>query len=346
MKIVAAGILAYFVLIAAAPVAAEFEFIEEVFLSSPMPFAPFTGVAFDGEEYLTARWDGSVVRYDATFNLIETFDIPAPFTGNLRSLDIDRENGNLLALSNTTRILTEFTPDLELVHEYSTIQPDLTATSDVVLDPVTNTTWAAGVFTGLVTQYTREGEILSNFQTEIVDSFNTIAIDWVNRTILLFDPLPDRLVEYTLDGEFVGTPFPAVAGDFFGLGTGFTNGIYYDSETARLYAISNTGDLAIWEDLSRLILDGDYNQDGLVDAADFTVWQDSLGLTGSGLAADGDGNGVIDMADYSVWVSNFGNSQNSGIPAPVANVPEPATWSLLGWVAILIGGLNRLRRRS
>ena len=213
----------------------------------------------------------------------------------------------------------------------------------MVLDPVTNTTWGAGVFTGLVTQYTREGEILSNFQTEVFDAFNSIAIDWVNRTILLIDPAPDRIFEYTFDGEFVGTPFNATDDDFIGLGSGFPNGIYYDSETARLYSISNLGDFAVWEDPSRLILEGDYNQDNLVDAADFTVWQDSLGLTGSGLAADGNGDGVIDLADYNVWVSNFGNSRNSGNPAAV---PEPATWSLLGWAAILIGGLNRLRRQS
>ena len=35
---------------------------------------------------------------------------------------------------------------------------------------------------------------------------------------------------------------------------------------------------------------GDYNGDGRVDAADYTVWRDSEGATGSGLAADGNGD--------------------------------------------------------
>ena len=38
------------------------------------------------------------------------------------------------------------------------------------------------------------------------------------------------------------------------------------------------------------LLDGDYNVDGVVDAADYVVWRDSLDETGRGLAADGTGS--------------------------------------------------------
>ena len=68
----------------------------------------------------------------------------------------------------------------------------------------------------------------------------------------------------------------------------------------------------------------DYNGNGIVDAADYTVWRDSLGRTGSGLAADGDGSGAVDQADYSIWKSNFGNHAGSGSGAAAA-VPEPTT---------------------
>lgn len=55
---------------------------------------------------------------------------------------------------------------------------------------------------------------------------------------------------------------------------------------------------------------GDYNQNGTVDAADYTLWRDTFGL--SGLAAfsgaDGDGNGVIGPGDYNVWRAHFGQS--------------------------------------
>ena len=37
-------------------------------------------------------------------------------------------------------------------------------------------------------------------------------------------------------------------------------------------------------------LPGDFNHDSIVDTADYTIWQDTLSQTGSGLMADSDGN--------------------------------------------------------
>ena len=87
-------------------------------------------------------------------------------------------------------------------------------------------------------------------------------------------------------------------------------------------------------------LAGDYNDDGVVDAADYTVWRDTLGDVGSGLAADGSGNDVIDAADYDVWRENFGRT-NAAITATSVAVPEPAAMSLL---VIAAGGAVFLRR--
>ena len=47
-------------------------------------------------------------------------------------------------------------------------------------------------------------------------------------------------------------------------------------------------------------LAGDYNFDGRVDAADFTVWRETEG-SATNLAADGNRDGVVDEADRSVW---------------------------------------------
>ncbi|MEO1495753.1 MAG: PEP-CTERM sorting domain-containing protein [Planctomycetota bacterium] len=49
----------------------------------------------------------------------------------------------------------------------------------------------------------------------------------------------------------------------------------------------------------------DYNGDGTVDVADYTVWRDSDGQTGAGLPADGNGSGTVDVDDYDNWVTNF-----------------------------------------
>ena len=74
-------------------------------------------------------------------------------------------------------------------------------------------------------------------------------------------------------------------------------------------------------------LTGDYNGNGVVDAADYTVWRDTLGST-TDLRANGDNNGAsagkIDQADYLVWKSNFGMQSGSGANGNTA-VPEPTT---------------------
>lgn len=74
-------------------------------------------------------------------------------------------------------------------------------------------------------------------------------------------------------------------------------------------------------------LEGDYNADGIVDAADYTVWRDSQGSTGSGLAADGNGDEVVDSLDYDLWVTNFGSSSSS--TASASSVPEPTSAFIL-----------------
>ena len=82
---------------------------------------------------------------------------------------------------------------------------------------------------------------------------------------------------------------------------------------------------------------GDYNGDGMVDAADYSVWRDHLGQTFA-LPNRGTANtGPISAADYDVWKSNFGNHAGSGAGAAVG-APEPTSVTiLLIGVAILWG---------
>jgi hypothetical protein len=76
--------------------------------------------------------------------------------------------------------------------------------------------------------------------------------------------------------------------------------------------------------------DADYNDDGVVDAADYVVWRDLSGSSGVGLAADGDGNGTVDQADYDIWRSNYGRSVGTGSAASSnVLVPEPTTMLML-----------------
>lgn len=88
-------------------------------------------------------------------------------------------------------------------------------------------------------------------------------------------------------------------------------------------------------------LSGDYNSDGTVDAADYTIWRDSFGQTGAALAADGDGDGVVGDGDYVVWRLFLGETA-AGVGG--ATVPEPASLVQLMFGIALANRGFRLRR--
>jgi hypothetical protein len=84
------------------------------------------------------------------------------------------------------------------------------------------------------------------------------------------------------------------------------------------------------------VLAGDYNNDGMVNLADYTVWRDNLG---SSVALPNDEiGGTIGTDQYNQWKANFGES------TPIlstATVPEPSAALLLA-----LGGLLLLVRRQ
>ena len=64
-------------------------------------------------------------------------------------------------------------------------------------------------------------------------------------------------------------------------------------------------------------LSGDYNHNGVVDAADYVVWRKGLGT-------------IYTQSDYGIWRSHFGQTAGNGSGATAnAAVPEPATLVLL-----------------
>ncbi|MEX2169531.1 MAG: hypothetical protein WD851_09475 [Pirellulales bacterium] len=86
-------------------------------------------------------------------------------------------------------------------------------------------------------------------------------------------------------------------------------------------------------------LTGDYNGDGVVDAADYTVWRDHRGSNYA--AADGNGNGTVDTGDYTVWKANFSDAQGSA-----SAVPEPALGPVLFLLAVTLVSRARVARVS
>jgi hypothetical protein len=64
------------------------------------------------------------------------------------------------------------------------------------------------------------------------------------------------------------------------------------------------------------VLDGDFNFDGRVNAADYTVWRNRGGS----------------LADYQLWKTNFGRTLSG---SGAASVPEPGSL-VLSFFAVLV----------
>jgi hypothetical protein len=77
---------------------------------------------------------------------------------------------------------------------------------------------------------------------------------------------------------------------------------------------------------------GDFNSDGSVDAADYTVWRDNLG-SATPLPNDNELGTPVGEAHYTLWKNTF--SSGSGAGATSLAVPEPST--LVIFTVILIG---------
>ena len=130
----------------------------------------------------------------------------------------------------------------------------------------------------------------------------------------------------SLSGSFATVNLPAL-----GAGLGWN--------LSQLYSAGNVS-----------IFAGDYNGNGVVDAADYTIWRDTLGSP-TDLRANGDNSGTsagkIDQADYNVWKANFGagNGNGSGNSANAA-VPEPAALLLfVVGMSVMILGVQRRSSR-
>jgi hypothetical protein len=90
------------------------------------------------------------------------------------------------------------------------------------------------------------------------------------------------------------------------------------------------------------IKQGDYNQDDVVNAADYVVWRKMLGQSVErGTSADGDGNGMIEMPDLDVWQMEFAEIAPAGASA---TVPEPSAG--LALVSLIACCQRRRARRT
>jgi hypothetical protein len=102
------------------------------------------------------------------------------------------------------------------------------------------------------------------------------------------------------------------------------------------------------------VLDGDYLRDGMIDAADYVQWRNSLSTTVAPYTgADGNGDGFVSEDDYLVWRTSFGAAlrPDGGIDLGVGNaaalnlVPEPTTAILFALTVVQALSCRRRGRR-
>lgn len=89
---------------------------------------------------------------------------------------------------------------------------------------------------------------------------------------------------------------------------------------------------------------GDYNDNGIVDAADYTLWRDSLD-TATFLPND-QTPGSVDASDYEVWKNNFGETLTMAGAGATGAVPEPSAALLLAFSFLICDVYRRELRLS
>ncbi len=82
-------------------------------------------------------------------------------------------------------------------------------------------------------------------------------------------------------------------------------------------------------------VEGDFNNNGVVDAADYTIWRDKLGTSFQLQNEGGITPGTVDAADFAFWKSRFGATSVAGAGS-LASVPEPGALVLIVAIGLLI----------
>jgi hypothetical protein len=108
------------------------------------------------------------------------------------------------------------------------------------------------------------------------------------------------------------------SGDAFDMGTPFNTGGAQDLTLNFLIAGDAVGTPGLVRYTSQTAtLPGDFNADGVVDAADYSVWRDALGQF---VDLPNDATpGLVSPSDYADWAANYGATLATALSA----VPEP-----------------------
>ncbi len=139
--------------------------------------------------------------------------------------------------------------------------------------------------------------------------------------------------------------FASGYGPTFPAGVSLSGSVYKTLGTATTVGDRSGLDEAVLTATLRTnLMTADYNRNGVIDAADYTVWRDTLGATVSpGTGADGSRNGVIDQADYTFWVAAWPTNPPA-VPLSAA-IPEASAFFSAAFAGGAMVAFRRLNRR-
>jgi hypothetical protein len=271
--------------------------------------------------------------------------------GNLTTLGSGASPGTLNAANGFVVDFDEAVTGFGTINSINTIAKRATINGTVqgnsVAQPITLSGYIKG--TGSFTNVNFAGTYSPGLSSTIVTAGN-LAFDSANTLILeLGGTTPgsghDQIqasglfaVGGTLQVELVNGFAPtsgqsfnlfdwaSVAGTFSSLSLPTLSGLAWN--TSQLYT---NGILSV---VSVDGIAGDYNNNGVVDAADYVVWRENVGT--ANLLPNDPSGGTIGSTQYNTWRSHFGQTAGSG--TVLANLPEPAnSWMCLAVLVSLIG---------
>ena len=252
-----------------------------------------------GAEFATITNSGTI-HFEGDATISSLTDIVASGTGRLVN-----DFGSTLTLHDGLDADTPLTNDGILLLGFPAL-----AAADVQIDSYTQTE------TGRVVVQVG-GVIPGQFDSLIVEGNAAIEGHLVVGLINDFEPVLGNSfpILETVFGNVTGTFDVEILPVFNGL----TFDVVYNPQSVVLQVVE--------------ALPGDYNDDGVVDAADYVAWRNNVGAAPGTLPNDIDG-GIIGDAQYATWRTNFGNASGGGSLAS-ATVPEPTGLLLLivAWAA-------------
>ena len=135
-----------------------------------------------------------------------------------------------------------------------------------------------------------------------------LGIDYNPATDQVIARLDDQTFTHTLGYDLIGQ---FVVGYREGLtGAVSDNPALHNPPTFDLFVATPVG------------VAGDYNNNGVVDAADYVLWK-------NGGTLQNDATPGVQPGDYDVWRANFGKTPGSGTGVEAAGVPEPGSLVLV-----------------